>query len=430
MTPRNSELTRRAAAILRTFSGFVVSPAWIPHSIISSAAYEAGIFASEWPALAGTVFTANATLWTLINRGNSNYTGPVASISCSTSDNTQYYDVYQGVQVYIVTTNGSCYLPAAIEAAGIGALLQVNTADVTPALLTFLSTMHTMTQAALASYSNTLLVLSQSMVPIEPTTPLSSAPLNMSVVPAITGYQFVVNGIEIEGSNLPGVDFQYPQETVGYGIRNHNITLDIHAFYMDTFPVTNAAYYAFLQASQYWPMDSHNFLYYWNCTSVSSCQYTRGWDDKPVTYVSLTDARAYCNYYGKRLPNEWEWQYAAQGADGRWYPWGNTSDSSRVPAFQNGGVLLPPMDVGSYPNGTSPFGIYDMNGLIWQWTNEFVTAHTRDAPIRGGSYYRPACSQWYFPQAMQLNQHGNWLLMSDSMDRRGTLGFRCVVDAE
>jgi len=50
--------------------------------------------------------------------------------------------------------------------------------------------------------------------------------------------------------------------------------------------------------------------------------------------------------------------------------------------------------------------------------------------LRGGSYFQPQNSIWYFPQAYRLDQHGKYLLMAPSQDRAGTLGFRCVVDAE
>jgi gamma-glutamyl hercynylcysteine S-oxide synthase len=111
-----------------------------------------------------------------------------------------------------------------------------------------------------------------------------------------------------------------------------------------------------------------------------------------VTFVSRDDAAAYCTFYGKRLPYEWEWQWAAQGGDGRVYPWGNASDASRVPPYQDGGAIsaiLPA--VGQYANGSSPFGVLDAVGLVWQWTTVHVTDHARDAPLRGGSFYRPTC---------------------------------------
>ena len=70
----------------------------------------------------------------------------------------------------------------------------------------------------------------------------------------------------------------------------------------------------------------------------------------------------------------------------------------------------------------------DMVGNVWQWTDEFEDAHTRSAILRGGSYYQPSGSMWYFPQVYRLDEHGKYLLMAPSLDRSGTIGFRCVVD--
>jgi formylglycine-generating enzyme required for sulfatase activity len=72
----------------------------------------------------------------------------------------------------------------------------------------------------------------------------------------------------------------------------------------------------------------------------------------------------------------------------------------------------------------------DLVGNVWQWTEEFVDEHTRAAIVRGGSYYQPQDSIWYFPQAHKLNEHGKLLLMSPSMDRSAAVGFRCVADAQ
>jgi formylglycine-generating enzyme required for sulfatase activity len=88
-----------------------------------------------------------------------------------------------------------------------------------------------------------------------------------------------------------------------------------------------------------------------------------------------------------------------------------------------------PDAVDSHPQGASPFGVLDLVGNVWQWTEEFKDEHTRGA-FCGVAVIQSQGSIWYFPQAYKLNQHGKLLLMSPSMDRSGALGFRCVQDAE
>ena len=90
--------------------------------------------------------------------------------------------------------------------------------------------------------------------------------------------------------------------------------------------MTNARFKEFLDATGYHPRDSGNFLRDWKDGT-----YPSGWGNKPVTWVSLEDARAYAHWAGKRLPHEWEWQYAAQGTDRRLYPWGNEGNAAAVP---------------------------------------------------------------------------------------------------
>ena len=189
--------------------------------------------------------------------------------------------------------------------------------------------------------------------------------------------------------------------------------------------MTNARFKKFLDATQYHPKDDHNFLRDWK-----NGTYPEDWGKKPVTWVSLEDARAYAAWAGKRLPHEWEWQLAAQGADHRLYPWGNAWNADAVPQPDKGREMRPPTDVDEFPKGASPFGVEDLVGNVWQWTEEFEDEHTRAAILRGGSYYQPQGSLWYFPQAYRLDQHGKYLLMAPSKDRSGTVGFRCVLDSE
>jgi formylglycine-generating enzyme required for sulfatase activity len=243
----------------------------------------------------------------------------------------------------------------------------------------------------------------------------------MVTIPAAE-FDFVVQGIEIEGQTWEGLDVQYPWESSAR--RSHRRRMRIETFHIDRCPVTNAQFKAFLDASGYRPADAHNFLRDWQDGAPR-----RGWENKPVTWVSLDDARAYAQWAGKRLPHEWEWQYAAQGLDGRLYPWGDEWDGGAVPAPACGREMPTPADVDAHPAGASPFGVLDLVGNVWQWTDEYGDDHTRAAIVRGGSAYQPQTSHWYFPQAYRLDQHGKLLLMAPCKDRSGGIGFRCAVDA-
>jgi formylglycine-generating enzyme required for sulfatase activity len=282
--------------------------------------------------------------------------------------------------------------------------------------------MKELTTTPLASYSHEWKVVPQQMVPIAATKPLASSPTDMVKIPD-SEFQFHVEGIEIEGFNDNGVDVQYPWESTPR--RFHDHPMHIKSFWIDKYPVTNAQFKKFVDATHYRPQDDLNFLRDWQ-----NGKYPDGWDNMPVTWVSIEDARAYAAWAGKRLPHEWEWQYAAQGTDGRTYPWGNTWKAEAVPTPDKSRTMRGPDEVNAHPAGASPFAVVDMVGNVWQWTDEFEDDHTRGGILRGGSYYQPQGSIWYFPQAYKLSEHGKLLMMAPSMDRSGGVGFRCVQDAE
>ena len=405
ITPRDAEALRRVARIERQFGDLLVSPDWEPHT----PTLQYGAFASK--------FSRGArTLWTVVNRNEYGLAGRQIEIPYTAG--ARYYDVWNGVALEPEVRGDRAALSFAMEPHGFGGVLQTSVADA--ALDTFLAGMRNLARTPLSAYSHAWTFLPQQIVEIDPVTPVASAPPGMVQIPSAQ-FEFRVSGIEIEGENDIGVDVQYPWEDSPR--RNHLKALDSKPFYIDRYPVTNAEFKKFMDAAHYHPNDDHNFLKDWTNGSFPA-----GWANKPVTWVSLEDARAYAKWAGKRLPHEWEWQYAAQGTDGRLYPWGAQWDAAAVPVPETHRVMRGPDDVGAHPRGASPFGVEDLVGNVWQWTDEYIDEHTRAGILRGGSYYQPQGSHWYFPQAYKLTEHGKYLLMSPGKDRSGAVGFRCVVD--
>lgn len=410
ITARDAEALRRVAYIERQFADLLVARDWEP----DAPALQYGVFASRFPG-------EGRTLWTVVNRNEYGVSGE--QIQVHPAEGARYYDLWNGIEIQPRTVAGGATLSFTMEANGFGAILAVNPCSACPPPQNLDATLTQMRQWArtpLASLSHEWNFLPQRMVETAPTKPPSASPPEMVHVPA-GEFDFRVTGIEIEGSNWIGLDVQYPWEDAPR--RGHHRVMAMKSFYLDRYPVTNADFKKFLDATQYHPRDDHNFLQDWRAGT-----YPEGWANKPVTWVSLEDARAYAAWSGKRLPHEWEWQYAAEGTDGRQYPWGNAWDERAVPAPYKGRGLPGPADVNAHAAGASPFGAMDMTGNVWQWTDEYVDEHTRAAIVRGGSYYQPQGSMWYFPQAYKLNEHGKYLLMAPSKDRAGTLGFRCVMD--
>jgi formylglycine-generating enzyme required for sulfatase activity len=139
----------------------------------------------------------------------------------------------------------------------------------------------------------------------------------------------------------------------------HQVYLD--SFLIDKHEVTVGQYAEFLQqAGGNAPSD-------WKTMNQLSHK------KRPVSNVDWADAAAYCKWAGKRLPTEAEWEKAARGTDGRLYPWGNEPPTSRHANYGqsgsiNNGALAP---VGSFEEGKSPYGVYDMAGNVWEWVSDW-----------------------------------------------------------
>ena len=404
ITPRDGETLRRIRAIYRAVPELLVSKDWEP----LTPTMQFGVMASKWP-------SQTSTLWTLVNRNH--YRVEHDQLSVPAKAGARYFDLWNGRELYTKSIGSTTKLSFAMDADSYGAILET-TAPPTGKLQTLLQAQKKSTNEW-ASLSTSWTVLPQRLVDIPKAKSAGErAPEGMIAIPA-ADYLFNVHGVEIEGQNDDGTDVQYPWENSPRRYHSHVIHID--AFSIDRYPVTNAEYKAFLDATHYHPADNHNFLRDWK-----NGTFPQGWDRKPVIWVSYEDAQAYAKWAGKRLPHEWEWQYAAQGADGRIYPWGNDWIAANAPAPDTGRAMQPPSDVDAHPSGASPFGVMDATGNVWQWTDAYEDDHTRAAILRGGSHYQPQGSQWYFPQAYKLEEHGKYLLMAPGLDRSATVGFRCV----
>ena len=407
-TPRGAETIRRVTTVERAVAPFLVSQGWEP----LAPTLQFGVFASRWPLGSESVFT-------IVNRNEMNLSGP--QIDLPYTSGMLYYDLWNGTQLTPSRHGDMISLSFPIEGRGFGAILA------TPALQgkavqTLLQTTQQWPASPLNGLSDQWKPLPQHIVPIAATAAPTGEPAAMVRIPAAANFMFRVDGLAIEGDDWAGLDVQYPWEDAAR--RHHLHEMSIPAFWIDKHPVTNAEYKSFLDATHYHPKDDYNFLKDWKKGT-----YPQGWEQRPVTWVSQEDARAYAAWASKRLPHEWEWQYAAQGTDGRVYPWGNTWNDAAVPRPHTSRTLTAPDPVDAHPAGASPLGVMDMVGNVWQWTDEFQDEHTRAAVLRGGSYYQPQGSRWYFPKAYRNTEHGKLLLMAPSKDRAGTLGFRCVMDA-
>ncbi|MBS1872307.1 MAG: SUMF1/EgtB/PvdO family nonheme iron enzyme [Acidobacteria bacterium] len=402
---RHAEALRRISKIERKFAQAMISPDWEPHTPV----LQPSVYASKFPDGARAV-------WTFVNRNEYDVAG--RQIRVPHSAGVRYFDLWNGVELKPEVTGAWATLSFAMEAHGYGALLAAASAPDGP----FLAEMAALSRTPLSSYSAERRTMPQRVVEIAPTAKAKAAPAGMIRI-AGGAYDFKVSGIMIEGSNEIGVDVQYAWENSPR--RHHAQTMTLAPYFIDRFPVTNAEFKKFVDAASYKPADDHNFLKDWKGGT-----YPAGWANKPVTWVSIEDARAYAKWAGKRLPHEWEWQFAAQGPDGRTYPWGSGWDAGAAPVPDKGHNMAPAADIGAHPRGASPFGVEDLVGNVWQWTDEYVDEHTRTGILKGGSHYQPQGSHWYFPQAYKLGEHGKYLLIAPGKDRSGGVGFRCVVDAE
>lgn len=210
----------------------------------------------------------------------------------------------------------------------------------------------------------------------------------------------------------------------------HTVCLD--PFYIDRYPITQADYYCFIQATDHpiphyharW-LDSQE--YNWD---PDTCMPPADKLDHPVVLVSWQDAQDYCEWALKRLPTEAEWERAARSTDGRRWPWGNEFGQSHCNTKELGMDRTTTVYRFS-PQCTSPEGVEDLIGNVWEWTSSLYWPYLYDAEDgREGQ----AARGW------RVLRGGSWmnaLTLANSTSRLDgdfvfytNVGFRCAVSAD
>jgi cytochrome c-type biogenesis protein len=133
----------------------------------------------------------------------------------------------------------------------------------------------------------------------------------------------------------------------------------LKGFYIDQFEVTNRRYKKYVDAIGAEPPPD------WKVSD-----YTEGQDEHPVTWVTWYDAANFCQWAGKQLPSEKQWERVARGTDGKQYPWGDTFNIQSANLAHATGQKTKLKAVGAFPDGASPEGVHDLIGNVWEWVED------------------------------------------------------------
>jgi formylglycine-generating enzyme required for sulfatase activity len=205
--------------------------------------------------------------------------------------------------------------------------------------------------------------------------------------------------------------------------------VQVKAFYIDCYPVTNQEYKRFVDETGY-PVPHYHvnwcdtLAYNWDPETRA---FPQGKAQHPVVLVTWEDALAYAQWAGKRLPTEAEWERAARGPDGRIWPWSDRADVGRSNTREAKAGGTTPVDLYS-PQGDSPFGVSDMIGNVWEWTASLYRPYPYDAcdgredlaasgwrVLRGGSWFNDL-----FTARCYARLDGDFLFYNN-------VGFRCTA---
>ena len=190
--------------------------------------------------------------------------------------------------------------------------------------------------------------------------------------------------------------------------------VDLPAYEIDVFEVTNGEFARFQIEGDYTAEgDWRSF-------------YTIGKEDFPVANVTWEDAKAYCEWAGKRLPSEAEWEKAARGPEGYAYPWGDVFDWTKANTNEHG--VRDTVEAGSVEHDKSAYGVHDMWGNVQEWCSAKVKPYkgnkSKGAVVFNGRYVATRGSSY----AMRGGSMWLWTRSGFFPRSQFGIGLRCVRD--
>lgn len=194
----------------------------------------------------------------------------------------------------------------------------------------------------------------------------------------------------------------------------------LNAFWMDRVEVSNAMYLKCLNVGNCTPLASNNIYY-------------QSWiyRDHPVIYVTWYQAQAYCEWAGRHLPTEAQWEKSARGTDGRLYPWGDEPPNPSL-ANYGGSMINEAVSVYRYPLGASPYGVLNMSGNAREWIMDwFDPEYYKSSPDKNPT--GPETGIEKSLRSGSYNEDGREILVTKRYNHEPSSaglsrGFRCAED--
>jgi sulfatase modifying factor 1 len=215
-------------------------------------------------------------------------------------------------------------------------------------------------------------------------------------------------------------------------------TVTVKDFYLDQYLVTNRDFHRFVAANPEWdpgggPSRSareDRYLIHWFTPGAANAQ-----TDHPVVNVTWYAAEAFCQWEGKRLPSEAEWEFAARGGQSALFPWGDEAPDATRANF--GGSIGTTTPVDSYP--PNRFGLFDMAGNVWQFLSDTWAPYgaAKDKKPKGAAEESATGPKSPAPEPRRVVRGGSfaghpvnlWVEYRDShapSNPREYVGFRCA----